>query len=112
MAYGFHINLGAHASAPPAQIRRLRNSDCFAALREGLDDFVSMPTYPGFVGLFYALSGVAIVSLSSVGNALHLVFPLAVGFALVGPFVAIGLYEMSRRRERGLETTWRNAFNV
>ncbi len=112
MAYERHINLGAHAFAPSPQVRRLRPSDCFAALKEGLDDFVSMPTYPAFVGLFYALSGVAIVSLSSIGDALHLVFPLAAGFALVGPFVATGLYEMSRRRERGLETTRRNAFAV
>ena len=112
MAYGFHLNFGAHAFAPPAQVRRLRPSDCFLALKDGFDDFVSIPTYPAFVGLFYALSGLTIFSLSSVGDALRLVFPLAAGFALVGPFVAIGLYEMSRRRERGLKTTWRGAFAV
>ena len=71
-----------------------------AALKEGFDDFVSMPTYPAFVDLFYARSGFAIVSFSSLRNSLHLVFPLAAGFALVGPFVAIGFYEMSRRRCR------------
>jgi uncharacterized membrane protein len=52
--------------------------------------------------MFYALAGVTLVSLSSFGNALHLAFPFAAGFALVGPFVAVGLYEMSRRRELGL----------
>ena len=71
-----------------------------------------MPTYPAFVGLFYGLAGVALVSLTSFGNALHLAFPLAAGFALVGPFVAVGLYEMSRRREQGLAATWRDAFAV
>jgi uncharacterized membrane protein len=71
-----------------------------------------MPTYPAFVGLFYALAGGILVSISSFADALQLAFPLAAGFALVGPFVAVGLYEMSRRRERGSEPDWRDAFAV
>ena len=86
--------------------------DCFAALTEGFDDFLAMPTYPAFVGLFYAVAGIALVGMSSFRSALHLAFPLAAGFALIGPFVAVGLYEMSRRRERGLTPTWRDAFAV
>ena len=71
-----------------------------------------MPTYPIFVGLFYAVAGIALFAMTSFGNALHLAFPLAAGFALIGPFVAIGLYEMSRRRERGLAVRGRDAFTV
>jgi uncharacterized membrane protein len=93
-------------------VRRIGPSDCFSALSEGRDDFVSMPTYPVFVGVFYAVAGIALFAMTSFGDALHLAFPLAAGFALVGPFVAIGLYEMSRRRERGLVVTWRDAFTV
>jgi len=89
-----------------------RTARLIAALAEGLDDAQAMPTYPAFLGLFYALAGVALVSLSSFANALHLAFPLAAGFSLMGPFFAVGLYEMSRRRELGLSATLRDAFGA
>jgi uncharacterized membrane protein len=112
MAATFHVHFGHDALPAPLEVRRIEPRDCFLALAEGFDDFLEMPTYPVFVGMFYALAGVTIVSLSSLGNVLHLAFPFAAGFALVGPFVAVGLYEMSRRRELGLAATWRDAFAV
>jgi uncharacterized membrane protein len=108
----FHLHFGHGALPAPLKVRRIEPRDCFVALAEGFDDFLEMPTYPVFVGMFYALAGVMLVSLSSFGNALHLAFPFAAGFALVGPFVAVGLYEMSRRRELGLAATWRDTFAV
>jgi uncharacterized membrane protein len=112
MTSAFHVYFGPHALDAPITVRKIGPKDCFAALTEGFDDFIAMPTHPVFIGFFYALAGVALVSLTSFANALHLVFPLAAGFALIGPFVAIGLYEMSRRRERGLPASWRDAFAV
>jgi uncharacterized membrane protein len=108
----FHVYFGPDALAATPRVRRLGPGDCFSALAEGLDDFLAMPTYPVFVGLFYAVAGIALFAMTSFGNALHLAFPLAAGFALIGPFVAIGLYEMSRRRERGLAVRGRDAFTV
>jgi uncharacterized membrane protein len=108
----FHVYFGPEARAATPRVRRIGPNDCFSALKEGLDDFFSMPTYPVFVGLFYAVAGIALFAMTSLGNALHLAFPLAAGFALIGPFVAIGLYEMSRRRERGLAVRGRDAFTV
>jgi uncharacterized membrane protein len=67
-----------------------------------------MPSHLVFLGLIYPVACVGL----AVTNALYLFYPLASGFALIGPFAAIGLYEVSRRRELGLETSWRHAFDV
>ncbi len=112
MSTTLHLYFRPDAVTETPKVRKIEPRDCFAALAEGFDDVQAMPTYPAFLGLFYALAGVALVSLSSFANALHLAFPLAAGFALVGPFVAVGLYEMSRRRELGLNATWLDAFGA
>ena len=112
MTSTFHVYFGPDAFNAPIEVRRIAPSDCWAALREGLDDFVATPTHPAFVGVFYAIAGIALAALSSFGSALQLVFPLAAGFALVGPFFAVGLYELSRRREAELAATWKDAFAV
>ena len=109
---GLHLYYGPDVATAPVELRKIGIRDCFAALGEGLEDFRAMPSYLAFVGAFYAAAGVALASFSSFANALHLVFPLASGFALIGPFVALGLYEMSRRRENGLALDWRDAFVV
>ena len=71
-----------------------------------------MRTHGVFVAIAYAIAGIVLVWTELVRQTLHLVFPLAAGFALIGPFVAVGLYEMSRRRESGLPASWRDAFAV
>jgi len=112
MASACHVYFGPEALAAPIQTRKIGPRDCFASLKEGFDDFLAMPTHPAFLGLFYALGGIALAALSSFGNALELVFPFMAGFALIGPFFAIGLYELSRRREAELPASWRDAFAV
>ena len=104
----------AGADAPPADlpVKTIGSADLKEALRKGYDDFTAMPTHLAFLGLFYPLFGVVLGSLTFSGNALQLIFPLVSGFALVGPIAAIGLYELSRRRELGLETSWDHAFDV
>jgi uncharacterized membrane protein len=112
MASSFHVYFGPAALDAPIEVRKIAPKDCFSALREGLDDFLATPTHPAFVGVFYGLAGIVLAALSSLGGALHLIFPLAAGFALLGPLFADGLYELSRRREAGRATTWRDAFAV
>ena len=108
----FHLYYGPDALTAPPQVRKIGPRDCFAALAEGFDDFLAMPSHVAFLGLFYVVAGLVLGSLSSLGGALQLLFPIASGFALVGPVVAIGLYELSRRRELGLSADWRDAFVV
>ena len=110
MAATFHVYFGPKAFESAIEVRKLGAGDCFGALREGFADFVATPSYVVFVGVFYALAGLALAALSSVQSALQLVFPLAAGFALLGPLFAVGLYELSRRREAGLTPSWRAAF--
>ena len=112
MLSGFHIYFGPDALAARPQLRKLSDRDCFAALSEGFDDFRAMPSHVAFIGALYAIGGIVVASISSFANALQLVFPFAAGFALVGPFLAVGLYEMSRRRESGRGFDWRDAFAV
>ncbi len=112
MAHAFHVYFGPKAFEAPIALRGLRAGDCIAALKEGFADFLAMPTHVAFVGVFYALAGIVLAALSSFASALHLAFPLAAGFALLGPFFAVGLYELSRRREAGLAASARDAFAV
>ena len=111
MAY-FPTYVGQDAAAAVPVIRRIEVKAIREALEEGVSDFWAMPSHAAFLGLVYPLCGMVLAYAPSYQNAVQLLFPLASGFALVGPFVAVGLYEMSRRRELGLEITWKYAFNV
>jgi uncharacterized membrane protein len=82
-------------------VRTITQDDVRAALSEGLSDFRAAPQYGLFFGAVYALGGMALVLLTVYSGMGYLAYPLAAGFALIGPFVAVGLYEVSRRRETG-----------
>jgi uncharacterized membrane protein len=100
------------ATRPVPEVRRIGPADLRDALQAGLDDFRAMPTHVVFLGLIYPVVGLILARLVFGYDVLPLLFPLAAGFALVGPFAAIGLYELSRRREAGLDTAWKHAFDV
>lgn len=108
----FHVYAGATGALDFPGVRRISFSDLRVALRAGLDDFMENPTHLLFIGIIYPLVGVVLATWTSGANALPLLFPLASGFALIGPFAAIGLYEISRRREEGMAVSWRDAFAV
>ncbi len=108
----FHVIAGHDATPDHFIIRRIGIPDIKESLRKEVEDFNAMPTHLAFLGLMYPILGVIIAAFSFSSNALPLIFPLVSGFALVGPFAAIGLYEISRRRELGQEVEWHDAFDV
>ena len=82
-------------------VRRVGIADIAEALAAGLRDFQAYPLYGLVLGGLYAAGGTAIVLCLTAFGLVYFAYPLAAGFALIGPFVAIGLYEISRRRENG-----------
>ena len=100
------------ARSPPPAIRRIGAADVGDALARGVADFAAYRTDVIFLCVIYPVIGLVLARFASGYGLLPMLFPLASGFALVGPFAAVGLYEMSRRREQGVEVAWKDAFGV
>jgi uncharacterized membrane protein len=111
MAYS-HILVGASETPASPVIRRVTPSDLFDALARGIDDFAAMPSHAVFLCVIYPLIGLLLIGMTLGYSMLPLAFPIAAGFALIGPLAAIGLYELSRRREAGLDSSSSHAFDV
>jgi uncharacterized membrane protein len=108
-----HILVGAsdHAVADPV-VRSIKPADLIEALSKGYDDFAAMPSHAIFLCVVYPVIGIVLAGLTLGYALVPLLFPLAAGFALIGPFAAIGLYELSRRREAGAEPSATDALEV
>lgn len=108
----FHVIVGADDRLAAPVVRKIRPADLKDVLARGLDDFAAMPSHAIFLCLIYPIVGFIFGRLAFGYNVLPLLYPLMSGFALVGLLAAIGLYELSRRREQGLDTSWTHAFDV
>jgi uncharacterized membrane protein len=93
-------------------IQKITTADLRYALRRGFDDFGAYRTDVIFLCIIYPLVGLLLARMAFGYDMLALVFPLLSGFALIGPFGAVGLNEMSRRREIGIPPRWTEAFSV
>jgi uncharacterized membrane protein len=98
--------------APLPAVRRIDLADLSDVLARGLSDFAAYRTDVIFLCIIYPVVGLVLASFAFGYGMLPLLFPLASGFALIGPVAAVGLYEMSRRREQGVNITWADAFGV
>ena len=107
-----HVLMGAESNRVRPTVRIIGLRDLKDALARGIADFSAMPTHAVFLCLIYPIVGLLLARLTLGYELLPLLFPLAAGFALLGPFVAIGLYEVSRRREAGQELSMRGIWST
>ena len=99
------------ASALP-EVRAVTLSDLQFALAQGWTDFVTAPKYGLFFGAVFAFGGLLLIAAVAWLNMAWLAYPLVIGFSLIGPFIAAGLYEVSRRLERNAALYWDSVLGV
>ncbi len=93
-------------------VRTITFADLRDAIRRGIEDFSAMPSHTIFLCIVYPIIGIVLYRMAFGYGVLPLIYPLVTGFALIGPVAAIGLYELSRRRELGLEVSVSKALEV
>jgi uncharacterized membrane protein len=107
-----HVYSDAEGLMPRPAVRKISTLEVLDALRLGWIDFREKPSHYVFLCLLYPVAGVVLMVWSAGANMLPVMFPLASGFALLGPIAALGMYEISRKRELGLDPSWREALEV
>jgi uncharacterized membrane protein len=94
------------------QVRKIGFADLRDALAKGLEDFDAAPSHALFLLILYPIVGLILFRVAFGYHLLPLVYPLLAGFALIGPVAAVGFYEISRRRDQGLEVSVRDIAGV
>jgi uncharacterized membrane protein len=107
-----HLLVGASEERSVPSIRRIGPADLMDVLAKGLQDFSAVPSHALFLCVMYPVIGLVLAGLTLGFAIVPLLYPLAAGFALIGPFAALGLYELSRRREAGVTVSALDVFDV
>ncbi|MGO9543193.1 MAG: DUF2189 domain-containing protein [Rhodomicrobium sp.] len=93
-------------------VRKITFADLRTVLAKGWDDFMHKPGHILVLAIVYPIIGLFLFRLTFGYNLLPLLFPLAAGFALLGPFAALAFYEVSRRREQGMDPSWDSVLSL
>ncbi len=104
-------NLTPQQQAIP-KVNKVTARDVRLSLKAGISDFLARPVMSGFFGLFYAVFGILFVWCLVWLGKIWMIIPAAVGFPLIAPFAAAGLYEMSRRLQAGETFGWSDILTV
>lgn len=105
-------NEPVHNMVKKPEVLPLRPSVIGEVLKAGVRDFARAPLFGVFFGVLYAIGGWAIFYFAFTSGYFFLCYPLAAGFALIAPFVAAGLYEVSRELEQGRRPSWAKVLSV
>ncbi len=108
----FHVIAGQGDKLDMPVVRTIGMADLIDALRRGAADFWAKPSHYAMLVLIYPLVGIVLTVWMNGFHTWPLLYPLIGGFALIGPIAALGLYEISRRREQDLDTSWHHALDV
>ncbi len=103
--------IGGESGVTP-EVLPLTMEDIRESLRLGYSDFAAVRADVMFICLIYPVIGIMLAAVGFNASLLPVVFPVAAGFALIGPLAAVGLYEVSRRREKGEDVSWLAALGV
>ena len=87
-------------------VREISIADLVDILAAGFRDFTAAPQFGIVFGGLFLLAGWLIIALLWVLNLPYLAYPLAMGFALVAPFAAVGFYAVSAILEKDEKPTW------
>jgi uncharacterized membrane protein len=107
-----------HLFSQAPAVSRISVGDLKEVLAKGFDDFMAYRTDIIFLIVVYPIISLLIIAASFRYELIPLVFPIVSGSAILGPFVGVFLYEMSRRRELNLQRhhvdshSWANAISV
>jgi uncharacterized membrane protein len=93
-------------------VRKISRADLEASLRDGYRDFLAKRGDLIFVGLLYPIIGFCAAIAATGGSILPLLFPMLAGLSLLGPLVSTGFYQLAKRREQGLDSSWWHFFDV
>jgi uncharacterized membrane protein len=97
--------MGSEASEALPMVRKIGLPELKDALAKGIEDFCAVPSHAVFLSIIYPIVALVLAQ-QTLKSLVHLFFPLAAGFALIGPLASLGLYELSRRRELGIAFSW------
>jgi uncharacterized membrane protein len=97
---------------PAPEVMEVDLSDFRHALRAGWQDFLHAPLYGLFFAGVYVLGGWLIFWASTTKGQVWWTLLASAGFPILGPFIACGFYEISRRREAGTALDWRGVLGV
>jgi uncharacterized membrane protein len=103
--------LQAVADALP-DVQGVSPSDIPAVLAAGWRDFMRAPAFGLFFSAFYVLGGIVLYLVFAAAGQEWWLMPVIVGFPILAPFAAVGLYEVSRRIERGVPLVWSEVLGV